>query len=79
MMMASFWPESRVTKMSDIRENSEARVVATCGADIRGPLLDRPGRRAIDMFICGYGAAGVRAALAGPEKYGRSLFRAPRP
>jgi hypothetical protein len=41
--------------------------------------LDRAGKRAIDMFICGHGAGGVRAALAAPVKYGRGLFRPPRP
>jgi hypothetical protein len=65
--------------MSDIRADSEARVVATSGADVRGPLLDRPGKKAIDMFICGQGAGGASSALAAPVKYGRGLFHAPRP
>jgi hypothetical protein len=60
MITASFWPESRVRKMSDFRENSEARVVATGGADIRGLLFDRPAK---ERSTCLY-AAMARAACA---------------
>ncbi len=78
MMTSCFWPESRVTKMSDIRENSKARVVATGGADVRGPLFERPGKRAIGMFLQGHGAGGMCTAHAALAKCERSLFRAPR-